>query len=116
MAAEFFCQLCARRRRVAPKWAKEVEAVAREGSVTCKCLRGGRCDDGVSETVVREWEDRVKEEGDWMFESLKEEGKDEVREGIKREDGEEGFSAAAKQFYKATGKFMQVPVYRWETL
>ena len=115
VAAEFLCQLCARRRRVAPKWAKEVEATAREGSVTCKCLRGGRCEDGVAETVVREWEDRVKEESDWMFESLKEDERGEEKEDVKREDEEEGFSAAAKQFYKATGKFMQVPVYRGET-
>ena len=62
-----------------------------------------------------------------MFKSLREEEaemgrarvvKQEEGGEIKREEedsGSEGFSAAAKQFYKATGKFIQVPIYRGES-
>ena len=127
VAAEFFCQSCARRRRVPVRWAKGIEDATREGMAVCQRLLGGTCDDGRSVRELREWEVGGQGDNDWMYKSLREEEAERGREGrekqegrdeVKREEedsGSEGFSAAAKQFYKATGKFMQVPTYRGET-
>ena len=104
-----------------------MEEASRERLATCRSLLEGGCDDGRSVRELRDWDGGSVRDNDWMFKSLREEEeesgrvgrvKHEGRELAKRKEedsGSEGFSAAAKQFYKATGKFMQVPTYRGES-
>ena len=111
---EFECPHCRKTRRVRRKDLPAFEAHV--GPAYCQLLAGGSCENARTENDVWEWATGGRNGDTHLPHS--DIRRSSTHEPISEEangNAAQGFSHQAKQFYKATGKFLQLPQYRGET-
>ena len=106
LTVTFDCTLCRILRKVNILSVHEVQNLKQNGICLCSALVGAKC--GQASRKVFEMAPREREGSVASTEEDKEMKKTSSVEGL-------GFSAEAKQFYKAQGKNLQPPCYRGES-